>query len=73
MKKRLATLVMSATVFGAIVLPASPAQASHCQPMPGGPPHPDEVRHEVACRVEHVFQCVSGLIRGTGCPIFETT
>jgi hypothetical protein len=69
MKKRLATLVMSATVFGAIMLPASPAQASHCRPMPGGPPHPDEVRHEVACRVEHVFQCVSGLIRGDGCLI----
>lgn len=67
MRKRLAALLMSALVFGAIVVPAAPAQAGHCDDLPGGPPHPDEVRHQVACAVEHVFQCVSDLIRYTRC------
>ena len=67
MKKRLATLAMSAMVFGAVMLPASPAQAGHCQPLPGGPPSLPEVRNHVACTVEHVFQCVSGIIRDGTC------
>jgi hypothetical protein len=58
---------MSAMVFGAVVLPAAPAQAGHCNGLPGGPPSLDEVRHHVACSVEHVFQCVSGLIRDGRC------
>jgi len=61
MKKRLAVISMSAMVIGAVVLPAPPAQAGHCNTTIHN-------YHEyVACSWEHVAQCVAEVIRQEQC------
>lgn len=48
-------------MLGAIVIPAAPAQASHCNTTF------HEYREWLACAWDHVAQCVSDVIAGTPC------
>lgn len=61
MRKRLGALGVSAMIFGAVMIPASPARANHCNTTV------HEYQEWLACSFEHVAQCVSNIIRQQPC------
>lgn len=61
MKRRLAALGVSGMMLGALLGPASPAQASHCNTTI------HEYQEWLACSWDHVSQCVRNIITGARC------
>lgn len=61
MKRRLGTLGVSVMMLGALLIPASPAQAGHCNTTI------HEYQEWLACSWDHVAQCVRNIITGTRC------
>ena len=61
MRRRLGAVGVSVMIFGAMVIPASPARASHCNTTV------HEYQEWLACGWQHVAQCVSDIILGRPC------